>query len=63
MSRKGIDVASAAEFVGQLPPEGRARVRVVPDRDLPAGKLVALGRALRAAGAKQVAIVTQRGLE
>ncbi len=63
MSHKGIAVASAAEFLGQLPPEGLVRVRVVPDRDLPAGQLVALGRALRSAGAQQVAIVTERGLQ
>ncbi len=63
MTRQGVPMATAAEFVQTLPPESRERVRVIPDRDLPAGTLVALGRALREAGATVVAIVTERGLQ
>jgi biopolymer transport protein ExbD len=36
---------------------------VVPDRDLPAARLVEIGAALRAAGAESVLLVTERGLE
>lgn len=63
MSRNGAPVASAAAFVAALPPEARAHLRVVPDRDLPAARLVTLGRALREAGAGRVVLVTERGLE
>jgi biopolymer transport protein ExbD len=38
-------------------------VRLVPDRDLPAAQLVALGRDLAAAGASSVRIVTERALD
>ncbi|GAB5446160.1 ExbD/TolR family protein [Gymnodinialimonas sp.] len=37
--------------------------RLVPDRDLPAAELVAISRALREAGAEEVWIVTERGME
>lgn len=40
-----------------------ARVRLLPDRDVPAGDLVALAQALRAAGVAELVIVTERGLE
>ncbi|OAN73595.1 biopolymer transporter ExbD [Sulfitobacter sp. EhC04] len=63
MTHRGIPVASAAAFFDELPQEVRDRVRIVPDRDLPAATLITLGRALREAGAKQVAIVTERGLQ
>jgi biopolymer transport protein ExbD len=35
---------------------------VVPGRELPASRLVEIGRALRAAGAERVVIVTERAL-
>lgn len=63
MTHKGVPVATAAEFVEALPEEMRERVRVVPDRELPAATLVALGRDLRNAGAISVAIVTERGMQ
>lgn len=63
MTRQGVAVASAAAFLAALPEEARQRVRIIPDRDLPAGTLISLGRALREAGAGRVAIVTERGLE
>lgn len=39
------------------------RVRLLPDRDAPAGALVALAQALRAAGVAELVIVTERGME
>jgi len=59
---RGAPVTSVAAHVAGLDPEARARVRIVPDRDLPARDLVALGQILRAAGARRVVIVTERGL-
>ncbi|ARC90459.1 biopolymer transporter ExbD [Rhodovulum sp. MB263] len=52
-------------FVAGLekPETGVTIARVVPDRDVPAADLVALGQALRAAGAERVVIVTERGLQ
>ncbi|MCM2563177.1 biopolymer transporter ExbD [Lutimaribacter sp. EGI FJ00015] len=63
LTRAGAPVASAADFLAALPEDARDSVRIVPDRDLPARNLVALGRALREAGAGKVLIVTERGLE
>ncbi|WP_425101305.1 ExbD/TolR family protein [Tropicibacter sp. S64] len=62
LSYQGQGVASAADHVAGLDAEALKRVRLVPDRDLPAQTLVRLGRELRAAGAGQVVIVTERGL-
>lgn len=42
---------------------GAGAVRLVPDRAVPAERLVAVTLALRAAGAGQVFVVTERGLE
>ena len=61
MTYRGTDVEGAEAFVAELSEEARAVVRLLPDRDLPAAKLVATGRALRAAGAERVVIVTARG--
>lgn len=63
MTYEGGVVTSAADFVASLPEPARARVRIIPDRDLPAAMLVAQGRALRVAGADRVVIVTEQGLE
>lgn len=60
MRWRGEVVADVADFVAAQPEAGR--VRVVPDRDLPAADLVRIGRALRVAGAGRVVIVTERGL-
>lgn len=62
MTARGVDIGSAAAFLAELPEDSRARVRIVPDRDLPAATLVAVGRALREAGAQTVVLVTERGL-
>lgn len=37
--------------------------RLLPDRDLPAARLVEVAATLRAAGAERVLVVTERGLE
>lgn len=41
---------------------GEAELRIVPDRNLPATRLVGIVSSLRSAGAAQVWIVTERGL-
>ena len=58
----GAPVATAADYLASLAEEDRARIRLVPDRDLPAETLVRAGRALRAAGAGDVVVVTERAL-
>jgi biopolymer transport protein ExbD len=60
---RGAAVGSAEDWLAEQPAEARARVRLIPDRALPAETLVRLGRALQAAGAERVVIVTERGLE
>lgn len=55
--------ADPAAHVAGLPEAERAVLRIVPDRDARAEDLVALGRALLAAGAGRVVIVTERGLQ
>ncbi|MBT0958564.1 biopolymer transporter ExbD [Alphaproteobacteria bacterium KMM 3653] len=60
---RGDAPADAEAFVAGLSEEERAVVRLVPDRALPALELVALTRALRAAGAQKVMLVTERGLQ
>ncbi|MGR3366104.1 MAG: ExbD/TolR family protein [Sagittula sp.] len=63
MTYRGAEVVSAEAHLASLTEEERVRVRIVPDRDLPAQDLVQLGRALRTAGAESVVLVTERGLE
>jgi len=62
MSFRGIEIASIEAFLAARAP-GDGAVRVVPDRDLPAARLVEIGAALSAAGAERVVLVTERGLE
>lgn len=62
MTSRGSET-SAAAYVAGLSDEARLRVRIIPDREVPAAVLVAQGRALRDAGAERVVIVTERGLE
>ena len=57
MVLRGAPVALAALVAENTAP------RLVPDRDLPASDLVALSRALQEAGAEEVWIITERGLE
>ena len=66
LSFEGREIATAEAYLAALPDERRrpdGAVRVVPDRDVLAERLVAVGAALRAAGAQRVMIVTERGLE
>ncbi len=52
------ETVSLAEIVAENPTP-----RLVPDRSLAAADLVAISRGLREAGAEEVWIVTERGLE
>ncbi|SDG54086.1 ExbD/TolR family protein [Alloyangia pacifica] len=63
MSVRGEAIDAPEAFLEALGAEAMTLARIVPDRDLPAAKLVEIGRALRAAGAEKVMIVTERGLE
>ncbi|WP_238368645.1 ExbD/TolR family protein [Mesobacterium pallidum] len=62
LSAGAAPVATPADYLATLPEDARARIRLVPDRDLPATLLVRTGRALRAADAGEVVVVTERGL-
>jgi biopolymer transport protein ExbD len=50
-------------YVAALPPEARGIARIMPDRDAPAPALIDLARTLRAAGASEVRIVTERSVQ
>ncbi|MCA0939966.1 biopolymer transporter ExbD [Salipiger pacificus] len=63
MSVRGEAIDKPEAFLEALGDEAMTLARIVPDRDLPADRLVEIGRALRAAGAEKVMIVTERGLE
>ncbi|SEK38625.1 biopolymer transport protein ExbD [Roseovarius nanhaiticus] len=66
LSHRDQDIASAEAYISALPPDRRGpdtTIRIVPDRDLPADIMVDVARALSAAGAARVMIVTERGLE
>ncbi len=63
MSVRGEAIDAPEAFLEALGDEAMSLARIVPDRELPAAKLVEIGRALRAAGAEKVMIVTERGLE
>ena len=52
--------ADPAAYVAALPPAAQGIARIMPDRDAPAAALITLARALRAAGASEVRIVTER---
>jgi biopolymer transport protein ExbD len=53
----------AAAFVAALPADAAGIARVMPDRDLPAEQLIAVARALRQAGAREVRLLTERTTE
>ncbi|KIC13491.1 ExbD/TolR family protein [Leisingera sp. ANG-Vp] len=63
LTLRGEVLPDAAVYAAALSDEDREAVRIVPDRDLPARKLVQLGNALRAAGAKRVLLVSERALQ
>lgn len=52
--------ADPAAYVAALPSAARGIARIMPDRDAPAADLIRLARTLRAAGAAEVRIVTER---
>ncbi|WP_136636039.1 ExbD/TolR family protein [Pseudooceanicola onchidii] len=64
LSYRGEAIVDAAAYLAGSDGDAETKVaRIVPDRNLPAGQLVALARDLRVAGATSVLIVTERGLE
>ncbi|MEM6758321.1 MAG: biopolymer transporter ExbD [Pseudomonadota bacterium] len=63
LSYRGETQADAAVFLAGRAQEARAAVKVVPDRNANADRLVEVSRALRAAGAQEVVIVTKRALQ
>ncbi len=63
LSHRGQDLADVSAFTSGLSDEALAAVRIMPDRDLDASRLVDLSRALRASGAQSVVIVTERALQ
>lgn len=60
---RGAEIGSEAYLAARLSESAdRVALRLVPDRDLPAARLVAIAADLRRAGADEVWIVTERGL-
>lgn len=60
---RGAEIGSEAYLAARLSESAdRVALRIVPDRDLPAARLVAIAADLRRAGADEVWIVTERGL-
>ena len=63
LNYRGDDLFDLGNFVTELADEERAVLRLLPDRELPAVRLVALANVARKAGVKRVLIVTERGLK
>ena len=59
---KAAEIADAVSQFVETGADGGNAIRLVPDRDLPAAKLVDIAGELRRAGAQRVFIVTERGL-
>jgi len=62
MVYRGRPTTPAAYAAARAAEDPDGGLRLVPDRDLPAVALVEIGSALRAAGATDIWIVTERGL-
>lgn len=63
MIYRGAQITSEAYLAARLAEEtGDVALRLVPDRDLPAARLVAIAAELRRSGAEEIWIVTERGL-
>ena len=61
---RGAEITSEAYLTARLAEErGAVALRLVPDRALPAQTLVEIAADLREAGAEEIWIVTERGLE
>lgn len=63
LSFRGAPLDSTTAYMQHLRQDGPAVARLVPDRDLPAARLVDLAVQLRQAGAERVVLITERGLE
>lgn len=63
MTYRGAEITSEAYLAVRLSEaSGEVALRLVPDRDLSATRLVAIASELRRAGAEEIWIVTERGL-
>ncbi|MEM9032118.1 MAG: biopolymer transporter ExbD [Pseudomonadota bacterium] len=62
LSYRGQRLLDVAAFTAERDAEQLAKVRVVPDRELDASRLVEISRALRAEGSGSVVIVTEQAL-
>lgn len=63
LSYRGEAKADISVFLSGREGDDLAKVRIVPDRNAEADTLVDISRALRAAGAVEVVIVTERALQ
>ena len=63
LSYRGETQADVSMFLSGKGEDDLSQVRVVPDRNAQADALVEVSRALRAAGAQEVVIVTERALQ
>jgi len=63
MVYRGAEITSEAYLAARLSEaSGAVALRLVPDRDLPAARLVTIAAELRRGGAEETWIVTERGL-
>ncbi|QEW19029.1 Biopolymer transport protein ExbD/TolR [Marinibacterium anthonyi] len=60
---RDVELTSASAFLDRVPGDDRSVVRIVPDRDLPALKLMEISDELRAGGAERVLLISERGLK
>jgi len=64
MIYRGAEITSEAYLAARLSEQsGTVALRLVPDRNLPATRLVSIAAELRHAGAEEIWIVTERGLQ
>jgi len=59
----GQPLTTPAAYVETLPEDETQSIRLIPDRALPAAELLRIGAALRAAGATEVIIATEKALQ
>ncbi len=65
LSLRGIEITSLSAFVDRLADDETplADIRIVPDRELPAQKLVRIGAELRDLGAQKIFVISERSLQ
>ncbi|MBT3142411.1 biopolymer transporter ExbD [Phaeobacter gallaeciensis] len=65
LTLRGTEITSVSAFVDRLVDDATplSDVRIVPDRDLPAHKLVKIGTDLRALGAEKIFVVSEREIQ